>query len=182
MDLTTRLYEFYPAVAAVLTVEHDGRRNAMAMAWHTILSFRPPLFGALVSPKRYTYDLLVQAGAYAVNFLPLERADLIARLGRQSGRDLDKFAAFGIEVIEDEETLAPVLKDAYAAYECRVVDRHTYGDHDLFVGEIVRIHRQEGAFTSELRLDLERVRPALYVGANLYVAPDPGSLVRHLGR
>jgi len=104
----------------------------------------------LVSPKRYTYDLLVQAGAYAVNFLPLERADLIARLGRQSGRDLDKFAAFGIEVLEDEETLAPVLKKAYAAYECRVVDRHTYGDHDLFVGEIVRIHRREGAFTAEL--------------------------------
>ena len=67
-----------------------------------------------------------------MNFFPLERADLIARLGCQSGRDLDKFAAFGIEVIEDEETLAPVLKEAYAAYECecRVVDRHTYGDHD----------------------------------------------------
>ena len=51
MGLTTKLYEFYPAVAAVLTVEHDGRRNAMAMAWHTILSFNPPLFGLWSRPR-----------------------------------------------------------------------------------------------------------------------------------
>jgi len=45
------LYEFYPAVAAVLTVEHDGRRNAMAMAWHTILSFTPRFLGLWSRPS-----------------------------------------------------------------------------------------------------------------------------------
>lgn len=179
--LPTRLYEFYPAVAAVLTVAHNGRKNAMAMAWHSVLSFDPPLYGALVSPKRYTYELLKAAGAYAVNFLPLEKAELIAQVGRNSGRDVDKFAAFGIEERPLPDALAPVLKDAYAAYECRVVAVYTVGDHDLFVGEIVRVHRQEEAFTPELTLDVTRVRPALYLGADRYLSTDPASLQVHRG-
>ncbi len=178
----TRLYEFYPAVAAVLTVAHEGRKNAMAMAWHSVLSFDPPLYGALVSPKRFTYGLLKAAGAFVVNFLPWEKADLIARVGRHSGRDVDKFQAFGIEEVPVPDALAPILRDAYAAYECRVVAVHTVGDHDLFVGEIVRVHRREEAFTPQLTLDLERVRPALYIGADLYVSTDPATVRRHRGR
>ncbi len=178
----TRLYEFYPAVAAVLTVAHEGRKNAMAMAWHSVLSFDPPLYGALVSPKRFTYELLQAAGAYAVNFLPWEKAELIAKVGRNSGRDMDKFQVFQIQEAPIPDALAPILKDAYAAYECRVVAQHTVGDHVLFVGEIVRVHQQEDAFNSQYALDLERVRPALYLGADTYVTTDPSTARRHRGR
>jgi len=39
----------------------------------------------------------------------------------------------------------PVLKDAYAAYECKLVDSKPYGDHLWIVGEIVAVHFLEEA-------------------------------------
>lgn len=157
----------YPAVATVVTMFGRERPNALACVWHTALSFNPPLYGVLISPKRYSYGLLIEAGAFAVNFLPFERAEKIAGVGRNSGRDLDKFQSFDLKTEPLTDALAPILQDAYAAYECRLVERRTYGDHDLFVGEIVRIHLDEAAFT-EKRLAVERVHPALYLGADLY--------------
>ncbi len=175
-------YESYPNMAAVLTAMHGGRKNAMAMAWHAPLSFEPPLYGAVVAPERFTHGLIVASGAFAVNFLPWEKADLIARVGRVSGHRVDKFRAFAIAERETPDALAPLLADAYAILECRVVDCHRVGDHDLFVGEIVRIHHQEGAFTPQGYLDLNRVHPALYLGRDWYVTTDPASARRHSGR
>ncbi len=163
-----KLYLHYPAVAAVVTVQHEGRSNALACVWHTALSFEPPLYAVSISPKRFSYDLIQQAGAFAVNFLPQEKADLIARFGRNSGRDLDKFAVWEVETLPLEDALAPILADAYAAYECKLYAQHTYGDHDLFVGEIVRLHQAEGAFGENRVLNIPQVKPALYLGANLY--------------
>lgn len=173
LDSLTHLNHFYPSVAAVVTVQHGGRSNAMACAWHSALSFDPPLYGVLVSPKRFSYQLILKAGAFAVNFLPYEKAELIAGVGRNSGRDMDKFAVFSIAVEPRPDALAPILQDAYAAYECRLTARHPCGDHDLFVGEIVRAHQSPQAFSEEGVLEVGRVRPALYLGVDRYTTTGP---------
>jgi flavin reductase (DIM6/NTAB) family NADH-FMN oxidoreductase RutF len=165
----SHLNHFYPAVAAVVTVRSGERMNAMACAWHSALSFAPPLYGVLISPKRFSYQLILDAGTFGVNFLPFEKAELIAGVGRNSGRDVDKFSAFSIATEPLPDAIAPILKDAYAAYECRLAARHPCGDHDLFVGEIVRVHQAPETFTEEGVLDVSRVRPALYLGTDWYI-------------
>lgn len=162
------LNHFYPAVAAVVSVRGGERPNALACAWHSALSFTPPLYGVLIAEKRFSHHLIVEAGAFAVNFLPFEQAEKIAGVGRNSGRDLDKFSAFDLKTEPLPDALAPILQDAYAAYECRLVERHPCGDHDLFVGEIVRTYLDEAAFDAESVLAVERIHPALYLGADLY--------------
>jgi len=177
-----KLYQHYPAVAAVVTVQAGERKNALACAWHSALSFTPPYYGVLISDKRYSYRLIVEAGAFAVNFLPFEQADLIAKVGRNSGRDMDKFATFHIEIENQPDALAPILKDAYAAYECRLVERHPCGDHDLFIGEILRTYQAEQAFSGEGVLRVEHIRPALYLGSDWYTSTTATAPLRQRGR
>jgi len=176
----SHLNHFYPAVAAVVTVRSGERVNAMACAWHSALSFTPPLYGVLISSKRFSYQLILDAGAFGVNFLPYDKAEMIAGVGRNSGREVDKFAAFAIAIEPLPDALAPILKDAYAAYECLLAARHPCGDHDLFVGEIVRTYQAPDAFTEDGVLDVSRVRPALYLGADWYIYPteEPPRLLR----
>ena len=168
--------QHYPKVAAVVTVRAGEKANAMAAAWHSALSYEPPLYGVAISPKRFTHELILEAGEFGVNFLPFEKAEIVAAVGGSTGREVDKFQAFHIGEEEPVRSRAPILADAYAAYECKLVSHHSFGDHTWFVGEILRVHLLEEAFTEEGVLNLERVSPIIYMGSDLYGCPSKESL------
>jgi len=161
-------YFHYPAGATIITSHADDRDNAMAVAWHTAISREPPYYLISISPKRYTHKLLARTGEFVVNFMPMEQGKLVALVAGCSGRYVNKFDAFKIAAQPGSRVDAPVLADALAAYECRVVGRHTYGDHDLFVGEIVAVQWDAAVFTSDGWLDIERARPIVYLGEDRY--------------
>lgn len=171
----------YPRVALIVTVHAGGKENCMAAAWHSSISVNPPLFGVSIAPKRFTLELILESKEFGVNFMPIEKAELVASVGGISGREGDKFQRWGIEKEKPLKTSVPVLKDAYACYECRLVDHKTYGDHVWVVGEILASHFEEKLFTAEQALNLERVSPALYLGAELYTIPAKDT-IRHLDR
>jgi flavin reductase (DIM6/NTAB) family NADH-FMN oxidoreductase RutF len=158
----------YPRLATIVTSHARGRDNAMAVAWHAPLSFNPPLIGVAITPKRFSYKLILEAGEFGINFLPLEKAELIAAVGGSSGGEGDKFHKFRIKKEQPLKTSVPILEDAYASYECKLIEHRTYGDHEWFVGEVVATHFSEEAFTENGLLDLGRIAPALYLGAELY--------------
>lgn len=176
-----QFYHHYPRVATIVTVHARGKDNAMAVAWHSSISFDPPLYGISISPKRFTYESILEAGEFGVNFVPIDKAELIATVGGISGREVDKFQRFGIAQEKPLKTSVPMLKEAYASYECKLVDHKVYGDHVWVVGEILASHFDEGLFTREQVLDLKRVSPALYLGAELYTTPAKDT-IRHLDR
>lgn len=162
-------YQHYPRIAVAVSAYHDGKADAMTCGWHTPLSSRPPLFGVLLSTKRFTYKLIVDSGEFAVNFLPAEQAALLAAIGGSKGANMDKFAAFNIARDIPLKTNAPVLAAAYAAYECKLVDNRQYGDHQLLVGEVVAVHWLAEVFTEEETLDLKAIVPAFYLGSDKYL-------------
>lgn len=165
-----------PKVAAIVTASARGKDDAMTAAWHTSISLRPPLYGVAVTSRRFTYQLIMESREFAINFIPLEKAALAAAVGGTSGQHMDKFETFKIEKEKPLKTRAPILKDAYAAYECRVVDSRPYGDHIWVVGEIVAVHFLEEAFTPAEVLDLNKTKPLLYIGSDFYASTDKDSV------
>lgn len=171
----------YPKVALIVTVHARGKDNCMAVAWHTSISHTPPLYGVSIAPKRLTIEMILESGEFGVNFMPMEKASLIASVGGFSGRKGNKFEKWGVEKEPPLKTSAPVLKDAYACYECRLVDHRTYGDHIWVVGEIVATHYEKELFTSEQMMNFDRISPALYIGGELYATISKDT-PRHLDR
>ncbi|UCG54069.1 MAG: flavin reductase family protein [Dehalococcoidia bacterium] len=162
-------YQHYPRLAVVVTANAGGRDNAMSIAWHTSISKNPPLFGVCVSPNHFTYKLIAQSKQFGVNFIPDIKAELVAALGGSKGNQMDKFSTFSIDRDNAQKTAVPILEDAYAAFECRLVDDRLYGDHKLLVGEVVAVHYDEAAFMENGVLDMERVNPTLYLGGEIYL-------------
>ena len=165
-------YHHYPRIAAVVTVHSEGKNNAMAAAWHSPISHTPPIFGVSLSPKRYTYKLIKKSKEFAINFLPFDKAALVVSSGSVSGAEVDKFKKLGIKTEKPIKTTVPILKDAYATYECRLIDSREYGDHIWIVGEIVATHFDKALFTKDETIDLKRVSPILYMGADRYTIPS----------
>ncbi|RLF05208.1 MAG: hypothetical protein DRK00_05025 [Thermoprotei archaeon] len=50
---------------------------------------------------------------------------------------MDKFAKSGVKVGLAKSVKAPILKDAVAALECKIVKMVETGDHILVMGEVV---------------------------------------------
>jgi len=165
-----------PKVAVIVTASARGRDDAMTAAWHSSISFKPPLYGIAISPKRFTYQLITESREFGVNFIPSGKASLAASIGGTSGQQMDKFERFNIETERPLKTTAPILEDAYAAYECKLVDSKPYGDHIWIVGEIVAVHFLEEAFTPAEILDLDKMKPLLYIGSDFYVSTDKNSI------
>lgn len=178
---TGAFYQHYPRLAVVVTASAGGRDNAMTIAWHTSISKNPPLFGIIASPGHFTCKLIAHSKEFGVNFLPDSSAELVAAIGGSKGKEMDKFKAFRIEKIDAVKTAVPILKDAYAAFECKLVDDRLYGDHKLLVGEIVAVHYSDEMFLENGTLDVEKVSPTLYLGSELYLGVK-GCKTRTLNR
>ena len=83
---------------AFLTVSHGGRDNTMTIGWGSLgVIWGKPVFSVLVRPSRYTYGLLEASGEFTVSVPLTDMAKALGVCGSKSGRDLDKFAAAGLQ-------------------------------------------------------------------------------------
>jgi flavin reductase (DIM6/NTAB) family NADH-FMN oxidoreductase RutF len=168
--------QHYPKVVVIVTASARGRDDAMTVAWHSSVSFKPPLYGIAVSSKRFTCQLIMESQEFGINFVPSEKASIAAAIGGTSGQQMDKFERFNLKKERPLKTSAPILKDAHAAYECKLVDSKPYGDHIWVVGEIVAVHFLEKAFTPAEVIDLGKIKPLLYIGSDFYASTDKNSV------
>jgi len=176
IDDMSKHFVFYPRITSLITAQSKGRNNIMPAAWTTPISVIPPLYGVNVSPKRFTYKLIVESKEFGVNFLPFEMGKLAAAAGGSSGHDIDKFKKFNIAQDKPVKTSVPILKDAYAAFECQLIDDREYGDHHWLVGRVVAIHWQQDVFLANDLLDVNKVSPLLYMGRDTYLTVAKNSV------
>jgi flavin reductase (DIM6/NTAB) family NADH-FMN oxidoreductase RutF len=172
----TKFQYFYPATVALVGARAGERTNFMSCAWHSALSFNPPLYGVLVAKKRFTHGMIIKAREFTVNFLGYEQSRLSARMGRTSGRDLDKIEASHIKLLPAKVIQSPIVGEAYASFECRLLEARPYGDHDLVVGEVLAVWEDSGAFDADGRLNTGKIRPLLYLGCDYYLTADPDTV------
>ncbi len=171
--------QFYPYTVALVGAKTEHHLNYMACAWHSAFSFDPPLFGILISKKRFTHKLIQEAGEFSVNFLSFEKAKLSSRMGRKSGYEMDKVKEFKVSLSPSRIIQTPIIEEAYVCFECKLIDLKTYGDHDLFVGKVLVIHQEEKAFGADGVLEPKKVNPLLYLGSDFYITINPETL-RHV--
>jgi len=118
----------------VVTTRLGEKINGMTAAWVAQVSLNPLLVMVSIAPSRYSHTLIKESGIFAINVLTGEQVELAKRFGYKSGRKIDKFA--GLDCLAAGSG-APVLPQAYAYLDLRLVHTYTAGDHTLFVGEVM---------------------------------------------
>ena len=177
--ITTNLNHFqyfYPYTVNIVGAQSGEQINYMACAWHTALSFDPPLFGVLISKKRLTHQIISQAGEFTVNFIGFDQVKLSAQMGRTSGHDTDKITECQVKLAPAKLIDSPIIAQAYVCLENKLIDVRSYGDHDLFVGKVLAVHEDDGCFDKNGALDVAKIQPLLYLGSDLYITIAPESL------
>lgn len=118
----------------IITTSLNGIINGQTASWVSRISQEPFLIAVALYEKNYTHDLLLNSNVFAFNILKVGQQEIARHFGKQSGRKIDKFAAVKFH---KGKTGAPILDDCLAYLDCRVIFSRKFGDHTLFIGEIV---------------------------------------------
>jgi flavin reductase (DIM6/NTAB) family NADH-FMN oxidoreductase RutF len=148
-----------PGPVVLLTTAGPDRPNVMTLSWLMPVEFEPPQVACVLSNRDYSYDLLRASGECALNIPTVELADKVVAVGNCSGREVDKFAAFGLTAVPGRRVAAPLVGECWASLECRLHDQGMAKRYGLFILEVVRAvvdtairdprtlhHRGRGAF------------------------------------
>jgi flavin reductase (DIM6/NTAB) family NADH-FMN oxidoreductase RutF len=126
-----------PGPVVLLTTAHKGRANVMTMSWHMMVEFEPPLIACVVSSANHSFAGLRAAGECVIAIPARKLASKVVQVGNSSGRDLDKFAAFGLTPLPAERVAPPLVAECFANLECKVRDRRLVSAYNLFILEAV---------------------------------------------
>ncbi|MEP4197893.1 MAG: flavin reductase family protein [Aliishimia sp.] len=129
---------FATGVAVVTSVGDEGKPVGMTINSFSSVSLDPPLVLwsiGLKTPSRRAY---ATHSSFAINIMCAESKELSLHFARPSE---DKFA--GIDWREGHDGV-PILDGALATLECTVQDRIVSGDHEIYIGRVVRLGQKDG--------------------------------------
>src|SRR5664280_228021 len=85
-----------PGPVVLLTTAHKGCANVMAMSWHMMVEFEPPLVACVVSDANYSFAALRATKECVIAIPALALAPKVVVVGNCSGRRVEKFKAIGL--------------------------------------------------------------------------------------
>lgn len=130
-----------PGPVVLVSTAHRGRTNIMAMSWHTMMEFEPPLVGCVISGRHFSFELLRASRQCVLNVPTVELARQVVGCGNTSGRRVDKFARFALTAVPAAVVGAPLIDECYANLECRIADARLVDKYNFFVLEVLKAWR-----------------------------------------
>ena len=120
------------AVVVVAARTPDGFRGLTASTFIGV-SLEPPLVLVALDSLSATRDAMVEAKAFNISVLNRAQEFIAERL---AGRAPALEASWREVPHRLGDNGAPIVEGCAAWFECRLVDTHPTGDHDIFVGEV----------------------------------------------
>jgi flavin reductase (DIM6/NTAB) family NADH-FMN oxidoreductase RutF len=140
VEMSTRSFSrSIPHPVTLLSVSDGVNENIATMSWVAAVSRKPPLLMVSVSPKRYSHDLMLRAGEFAIIVLTDARKNLATLAGTHSGKESNKWDMEEFKNLKQQakQVKAPVLKHCGVVLECRLVNHVPSGDHTIMIGEVI---------------------------------------------
>jgi len=127
-----------PGPVVLLTTSAKGRANVMTLSWHMMIEFEPPQVACIVSGNNFSFAAL-RATRQCVIAIPARKlARKVVQAGNSSGRDVDKFAEFGLSKRPAACVEPPLVGECFANLECNVTDTRLVNRYNMFILEVCK--------------------------------------------
>lgn len=123
----------------VITTKHDGLLYGTTASAVSSLSLEPPMLLICMNQQSSTGAAIAAAGRFAVNILSEDQPDDAMRFARRGD---DKF--HGVALAEGDLDV-PLLANALATCECRIVEEVTGGTHTVFLAVVEKATARPGS-------------------------------------
>ncbi|OCP37577.1 4-hydroxyphenylacetate 3-monooxygenase [Ensifer sp. LC163] len=121
----------------LITAADGGERRGVTVTASCSVSDSPPTVLVCLNAANPRNDIFVRGGSFALNLLGDEHRALAHAF---SGRDqLDMDRRFALGQWTQLTTGSPILVDATAAFDCRLIEVKTIATHIVLFGEVVDV-------------------------------------------
>jgi len=127
-----------PGPVVLLTTAHKGRANVMAMSWHMMVEFEPPLVAGVVSNANYSFAALRTTRECVIAIPGRRLAPKVVKVGNCSGRNVEKFERFGLTPVPAARVAPPLVAECFANLECKITDTRLVNTYNLFILEVLK--------------------------------------------
>jgi flavin reductase (DIM6/NTAB) family NADH-FMN oxidoreductase RutF len=103
-----------------------------------MVEFEPPLVACVVSSANYSFAALRATGDCVIAIPAVRLAPKVVGVGNCSGRNIDKFAAFGLTPAPAKTVAPPLVAECFANLECKVADTRLVDSYNLFILEVLK--------------------------------------------
>ena len=128
-EYRSALGSFATGVTIVTTTDGHGGAHGLTVNSFTSVSLDPPLVLWCLGNKSDSYTLFANTDHYAINILAAGETNFAMRFAGKGDQQL------ALDEYKTLATGAPVLAQAIATIDCKVVQRVEAGDHLILIGE-----------------------------------------------
>lgn len=137
-EFRAALGRFASGVTVITTKDRSGRLHGITVSAFCSVSLEPPLILVCIDKHTGSHQAFGEIKTFVVNILREDQQHYSDLFASQLPDKFDR-----IEYLETSDG-TPVLKEALANLECRLVNAHATGDHTIFIGEITESFISEG--------------------------------------
>ena len=127
-----------PGPVVLLTTSRKGQHNVMAMSWHMMVEFEPPLVACVVSSADHSFAALRTTRECVIAIPALKLASQVVQVGNSSGRDIDKFQTFDLTPVPAQLVKSPLIAECFANFECKAAETRLVNKYNLFILEVLK--------------------------------------------
>jgi len=166
------------------TISREDVVNLAPFSFFQLLSYDPPfvMFSAGVHEhdggKKDTVRNAEATGEFVYNMATWAQKDQMNETARIVDRDVDELKAAGLEPQPSRLVRPPRVKGSPVQFECRlhqvvVLPGQTpAAQHHMVIGQVIAIHIDDHALTSDGRVDIVKLRPIARLGYKDYVSVE----------
>jgi flavin reductase (DIM6/NTAB) family NADH-FMN oxidoreductase RutF len=154
----------------ISTRSKDGRVNLAPYSFFNALSDEPPLIMFSSGGPKDSATFAEDSGEFVANFVSEPLAVAMNASSVNAPRGVSEFGYAGLNEAPCRLVSAPRVREAYAAFECKVtqvlIPKTLDGpaaDAIVVIGQVVGVHIDE-AILSEGRVDIAKARPVARLG------------------
>ncbi|HZW25784.1 MAG TPA: flavin reductase family protein [Gallionella sp.] len=129
-----------PGPIVLVSSAWKGKRNIMTMGWHTVMEFSPSLVGCIISSANHSFEMVRRSRECVINVPTTVLTDEVVGIGTTTGAEIDKFEYFGLTADAADSVKAPLIRECYANFECKLFDARLVDKYNFFIWEVVSAH------------------------------------------
>ncbi|EDP74498.1 flavin reductase family protein [Hydrogenivirga sp. 128-5-R1-1] len=167
----------------VSTVSREGVYNLAPFSFFNAVNDEPPVFMISVGDRddgslKDTVRNILDTEEFVINLVSEDLFRNMLITAEEFPPEVDEFKKAGLTPEPAKLVKAPRIKEAKAAFECKLFKHEKVYDMHLILGEAKLIRVEEGVADREGRIDYEKLRPVGRLMGSYYLRVLPDRLLK----